>query len=74
MSNHSEDQLLLDLLLELLDSWDADDDPKVISHYPERIDLLNRFRTTFQGDPPDSVRQLYKKVYLRDVWGQQSNH
>lgn len=64
-----KDDMLLKLLDELTRAWMATHTPIEIGSDPEKIGILQEARAAVtEGCPSELVQQLYREVFLRDVW------
>lgn len=72
MRNESNDKLLIELFSQLLEYWLAELSPEEIRQDHDKVVTMDDFRKALNDTEvamPETVTQLYAKVYLRDVWG-----
>lgn len=79
MAQQDHDQLMIEtlkaLLSELIDQWSKDHDAEDIGCDPGKVKVLRLFAELGSGlgvserDLSDSERELYREVFLRNVWG-----
>lgn len=61
--------MLMQLLEALLESWLATETAVDIGSDPEKVRLLRRVTEEERGlEPTPFVRDIYREVFLRDIW------
>jgi hypothetical protein len=72
--NMTKDEMLLKLLDELCRSWMETSTPVEIGSDLEKVRMLKEARAQItEGRPSELVQQLYREVFLRDVWSGDRN-
>lgn len=64
----TKDDMLLKTLDELVQAWLVTMSPIEIGSDPAKIRLLKEIREQAVGEPTPLVRDVYREVFLRDVW------
>jgi hypothetical protein len=65
------ENMLVRLLDLLVAEWLTEQSPEEIAHDEAKVQLLSDVLDAFGAERPEAperVRNLYNKVYLRDVW------
>lgn len=61
--------MLMQLLEALLESWLETETTVDIGSDPEKVQLLRRVTEEERGlEPTPFVRDIYREVFLRDIW------
>lgn len=71
MPERDVDALLIDVFTRLATSWLSDGSPEDIGSDVEKIAIMNAFAELMRDKKsqlPQSILDLYERVYLRDIW------